>query len=117
MLYVILLVYVENMVYMLVQQCLQSLCLNVVLLLVILVISLQLCCQCYGVIVWVGIDCLLIGVSVVDVEELILFDEGLLLVDWVGEFNKCGIEVVQGLNCDVVCSVLCVYGESDGVCY
>lgn len=81
------------------------------------VMLFQFCCQCYGVIVWVGIDCLLIGVSVQDVEEFIVFDEGLLLVDWVGEFNQCGIEVVCDIECDVVCVVLCQYGEINGVYY
>lgn len=107
-----LVVYVEMMVYMGVQQWLQCFCFNEDGGCYVLVISVQLCCQCYGVIVWVGIDELLIGVCVVDVEELIEFDEGLLLVDWIGELECCGIVVCCDILCDEVCIVLVVYGES-----
>ncbi|MNT05678.1 hypothetical protein D3C72_1403060 [compost metagenome] len=79
--------------------------------------SSQPCCQCYGATVWAGIDRLLIGASSADVEELTPFDEGPLPADWVGELNKRGIEVVQGLNRDAARSVLRAYGESDGARY
>jgi tRNA(Arg) A34 adenosine deaminase TadA len=79
--------------------------------------SAQPCCQCYGATVWAGIDRLLIGASSADVEELTPFDEGPLPADWVGELNKRGIDVVQGLNRDAARSVLRAYGESDGARY
>ncbi|NYB76436.1 MAG: nucleoside deaminase, partial [Stenotrophomonas maltophilia] len=63
------------------------------------------------------IDRLLIGANSADVEELTPFDEGPLPADWVGELNKRGIEVVQGLNRDAARSVLRAYGESDGARY
>ena len=65
----------------------------------------------------VWIDRLLIGANSADVEELTPFDEGPLPADWVGELNKRGIEVVQGLNRDAARSVLRAYGESDGARY
>ena len=83
----------------------------------VLASSSQPCCQCYGATVWAGIDRLLIGASSADVEELTPFDEGPLPADWVGELNKRGIDVVQGLNRDAARSVLRAYGESDGARY
>lgn len=55
--------------------------------------SSQPCCQCYGAIVWAGIDELLIGARATDVEELTAFDEGPLPQDWAGELGKRGIAV------------------------
>ena len=79
--------------------------------------SAQPCCQCYGATMWAGIDRLLIGARAEDVMALTAFDEGPLPADWVGELNKRGIEVVQGLNRDAARSVLRAYGESDGARY
>ena len=42
----------------------------------VLATSSQPCCQCYGAMVWAGIDELLIGARADDVEELTEFDEG-----------------------------------------
>ena len=111
------LAHAENMAYMLAQQRLQTPRLNAVLSPVTLATSSQPCCQCYGATVWAGIDRLLIGANSADVEELTPFDEGPLPADWVGELNKRGIEVVQGLNRDAARSVLRAYGESDGARY
>ena len=111
------LAHAENMAYMLAQQRLQTPRLNAVLSPITLATSSQPCCQCYGATVWAGIDRLLIGASSADVEELTPFDEGPLPADWVGELNKRGIEVVQGLNRDEARSVLRAYGESDGARY
>ena len=79
--------------------------------------SSQPCCQCYGATVWAGIDRLLIGASATDVEALTPFDEGPLPADWVGELNRRGIEVVQGLHRDAARAVLRHYGQSDGARY
>mgnify|MGYP006168332779 CR=1 FL=1 len=79
--------------------------------------SSQPCCQCYGATVWAGIDRLLIGACSEDVEALTEFDEGPLPADWVGELNKRGIEVVQGLHRDDARAVLRTYGEADGARY
>ena len=111
------LAHAENMAYMLAQQRLQSPRLNDVLAPVTLATSSQPCCQCYGATVWAGIDRLLIGASATDVEELTPFDEGPLPADWVGELNRRGIEVVQGLHRDAARAVLRHYGQSDGARY
>lgn len=111
------LAHAENMAYMLAQQRLQSPRLNDVLSPVTLATSSQPCCQCYGATIWAGIDRLLIGASAADVEELTAFDEGPLPADWVGELNRRGIEVVQGLHRDAARAVLRHYGHSDGARY
>ena len=111
------LAHAENMAYMLAQQRLQSPRLNDALSPVTLATSSQPCCQCYGATIWAGIDRLLIGASATDVEELTPFDEGPLPADWVGELNRRGIEVVQGLHRDAARAVLRHYGQSDGARY
>ena len=111
------LAHAENMAYMLAQQRLQTPRLNDVLSPVTLATSSQPCCQCYGATIWAGIDRLLIGASATDVEELTPFDEGPLPADWVGELNRRGIEVVQGLHRDAARAVLRHYGQSDGARY
>lgn len=111
------LAHAENMAYMLAQQRLQTPRLNDVLAPITLATSSQPCCQCYGATIWAGIDRLLIGASAADVEELTPFDEGPLPSDWVGELNRRGIDVVQGLKRDDARMVLRTYGESDGARY
>jgi len=111
------LAHAENMAYMLAQQRLQTPRLNAVLSHVTLATSSQPCCQCFGATVWAGIDRLLIGASAQDVEELTPFDEGPLPADWVGELNRRGIEVVQGIARDEARAVLRHYGENDGARY
>lgn len=107
------LAHAENMAYMLAQQRLQTPRLNAVLSPVTLATSAQPCCQCYGATVWAGIDRLLIGASAEDVMALTEFDEGPLPVDWIGELNRRGIQVVRGLHRDAACAVLRRYGELD----
>ena len=50
-------------------------------------------------------------------EELTPFDEGPLPTDWVGELNKRGIEVVQGLQREDARAVLRSYGQNNGAHY
>jgi tRNA(Arg) A34 adenosine deaminase TadA len=111
------LAHAENMAYMLAQQRLQTPRLNDVLTPITLATSSQPCCQCFGATIWAGIDRLLIGASAQDVEELTPFDEGPLPADWVGELNKRGIEVVQGIHRDAARAVLRTYGETNGAHY
>jgi tRNA(Arg) A34 adenosine deaminase TadA len=72
--------------------------------------------MCFGAVLWAGIDELLVGASGEDVEALARFDEGPLPTDWVGELEKRGISVQQGLMRDHARDVLREYGES-GVVY
>ena len=79
--------------------------------------SSQPCCQCYGATVWAGIDRLLIGARAEDVMTLTEFDEGPLPVDWIGELNARGIEVVRDIERDAARAVLRMYGETGGAKY
>lgn len=79
--------------------------------------SAQPCCQCYGAIVWAGIDELLIGARAEDTESLAGFDEGPLPGDWIGELDRRGIRVVPDLHRDAACAVLAAYTRRGGVHY
>lgn len=74
--------------------------------------SAQPCCQCYGAIVWAGIDELLIGARSEDVEELTQFDEGPLPVDWIGELTRRHIAVRRDILRDQARDVLASYGAT-----
>ncbi len=78
----------------------------------VLATSAQPCCQCYGAMVWSGIDELLIGARSQDVEELTDFDEGPLPVDWIGELAQRGIVVRRDILRDSARVVLATYGAS-----
>ncbi|HET9819306.1 MAG TPA: nucleoside deaminase [Rhodanobacteraceae bacterium] len=79
--------------------------------------SAQPCCQCYGAIVWAGIDALLIGARAEDTESLAGFDEGPLPADWVGELERRGIRVVRDLGRDAARAVLVAYARRGGAHY
>jgi tRNA(Arg) A34 adenosine deaminase TadA len=78
--------------------------------------SSQPCAMCFGAVLWAGIDELLVGATGEDVETLARFDEGPLPSDWIGELEKRGITVQQGLMRDHARDVLRDYGDS-GVVY
>lgn len=108
------LAHAETMVYMLAQQKLQTPRLNALISPITLATSSQPCCQCFGATIWAGIDRLLVGARAEDVMSLTEFDEGPLPVDWVGELNKRGIEVVRDLRRDDARAVLDAYGQAGG---
>lgn len=83
----------------------------------VLATSAQPCCQCYGAIVWAGIDALLIGARGEDVESLAAFDEGPLPEDWIGALQKRGVAVVRDLRRDDSCAVLSDYTKRGGKHY
>lgn len=76
--------------------------------------SAQPCCQCYGAIVWAGIDELLIGARAEDTESLAGFDEGPLPQDWVAALEHRGIRVVRDLRRKAACAVLSTYAKTSG---
>ncbi|HET7560982.1 MAG TPA: nucleoside deaminase [Rhodanobacteraceae bacterium] len=76
--------------------------------------SAQPCCQCYGAIVWAGIDELLIGARSEDTESLAGFDEGPLPQDWVAELEHRGIRVVRDLRREAAREVLTAYAKTGG---
>ena len=79
--------------------------------------SAQPCCQCYGAIVWAGIDELLIGARSEDTESLAGFDEGPLPGDWIGELTRRGIHVERDLRRDAARAVLAAYASRSGKRY
>lgn len=79
--------------------------------------SAQPCCQCYGAIVWAGIDELLIGARAEDTESLAGFDEGPLPRDWIGELERRGIRVVRDIQRNAARAVLAAYAARNGARY
>lgn len=77
----------------------------------------QPCCQCYGAIVWAGIDELLIGARAQDTESLAGFDEGPLPADWIGELERRGIRVRRDLDREAARAVLAEYARRGGPTY
>lgn len=79
--------------------------------------SAQPCCQCYGAIVWAGIDELLIAARADDTESLAGFDEGPLPADWVGELERRGVRVTRDLRRAEARVVLAEYARRGGGLY
>ena len=78
----------------------------------VLATSAQPCCQCYGAIIWAGIDELLIGARAEDAETLAGFDEGPLPADWIAELERRSVAVRRDILRDDACRVLAAYGTS-----
>jgi tRNA(Arg) A34 adenosine deaminase TadA len=79
--------------------------------------SSQPCCQCYGAIVWGGINELLVAARTEDTESLAGFDEGPLPSDWIGELERRGIRVQRDLRRAEARAVLAEYGARGGTRY
>jgi tRNA(Arg) A34 adenosine deaminase TadA len=78
----------------------------------VLATSAQPCCQCYGAMMWAGLDELLIGARSEDVEELTEFDEGPLPADWIGELARRDMVVRRDILRDEARAVLATYGAN-----
>lgn len=111
------LAHAEIMAFMLAQQRLQRARLNEDGTKFTLATSAQPCCQCYGAMVWAGIDTLLIGARSEDVEALTEFDEGPLPADWIGELVRRGISVRRDILREQARAILAEYGQSGGARY
>ena len=79
--------------------------------------SSQPCCQCYGAIVWAGIDELLVAARASDTEALAGFDEGPLPADWCTQLEQRGIRVQRDIRRDAACAVLAAYAKRGGKLY
>jgi tRNA(Arg) A34 adenosine deaminase TadA len=79
--------------------------------------SAQPCCQCFGAIVWAGVDELLIAARKEDVESLAGFDEGPLPGYWVGELGRRDIHVERDLRREDARAVLAAYASRGGARY
>jgi len=81
-----------------------------------LVTSTEPCCQCFGAIVWSGIEELVCGAITEDAEE-IGFDEGPKPEGWAAILERRGITVVQRVRRDEARSVLADYRGRGGTIY
>lgn len=79
--------------------------------------SAQPCCQCFGAVVWAGIDELLIAARTRDTETLAGFDEGPLPCDWCAQLERRGIRIQRDIQRDAACAVLAAYGAAGGSRY
>ncbi|MBS0432713.1 MAG: nucleoside deaminase [Proteobacteria bacterium] len=111
------LAHAETMALGAAQQCVQRARLNADGNRYTLAASAQPCCQCYGALVWAGIDELLVGARSEDVEALTEFDEGPLPADWIGELARRGIAVKRDLRREQARAVLAGYAQRGGARY
>jgi len=81
-----------------------------------LVASTEPCCQCFGALVWSGIQRLVCGANTGDAEA-IGFDEGPKPEAWVRSLEARGITVTQGVRREEACAVLGEYVRRGGVIY
>jgi tRNA(Arg) A34 adenosine deaminase TadA len=79
--------------------------------------SSQPCCQCYGAIIWAGLDRLVMGARTEDVTSLSDFDEGPLPDDWIGELQRRGIETIRDVCREEAREVLRAYRKVGGPSY
>ncbi len=83
---------------------------------VALVTTTEPCCQCFGAIVWSGIDHLVCGARTIDAER-IGFDEGPKPADWTTELERRGISVTQDIEREAARAVLDEYAARGGTIY
>lgn len=79
--------------------------------------SAQPCCQCYGAIMWAGVDAVLMAARAEDVEALAGFDEGPLPADWVAALERRGIRVARDIQRGRARAVLRAYAARGGAHY
>lgn len=81
-----------------------------------LVTSAEPCCQCFGAIVWSGVDRVICGATTDDVEA-IGFDEGPKPAAWQQRLKERGIDVIEQVQRDAARDVLRDYKQRGGVIY
>lgn len=81
-----------------------------------LISSAEPCCQCFGALIWAGIDRLVYGASRADVEA-IGFDEGPKPERWCEVLRQKGIAVVEEQLRDQALAPLRLYAERGGPIY
>ncbi|HEX7348549.1 MAG TPA: nucleoside deaminase [Rhodanobacteraceae bacterium] len=79
--------------------------------------SAQPCCQCYGALIWAGLDALVIGARSTDTQALAGFDEGPLPADWIDALTQRGIAVTRDVERAAACTVLAAYRARGGTQY
>lgn len=81
-----------------------------------LVTSTEPCCQCFGALIWAGVERLVCGAVTADAEA-IGFDEGPKPANWIGVLEQRGIEVEREVMRPQAVAVLNQYARSDGPIY
>jgi len=81
-----------------------------------LVTSAEPCAMCFGGVLWSGVRRLVCAAREEDVRA-IGFDEGPKPLDWAGELQRRGVEVVRDLGRDEAAAVLRDYAEGGGPLY
>jgi tRNA(Arg) A34 adenosine deaminase TadA len=81
-----------------------------------LVSSAEPCCQCFGALIWSGVDELVCGAHTADVEE-IGFDEGPKPQPWADVLRARGIRVTEGVLRDEAREALSLYKARGGPIY
>lgn len=81
-----------------------------------LVTSAEPCCQCFGALIWAGVQRVVCGATTEDVQA-IGFDEGPKPARWLELLDARAISVTQRVRRDEACGVLNVYLQRGGVIY
>jgi len=82
-----------------------------------LVVNWRPCAMCYGAIPWSGIRSIAIAGSGSELEEITGFDEGPIHPQWKSEFEKRGIEVIDGVLSEQACDVFRAFANSGQLVY
>lgn len=82
-----------------------------------LVTTGQPCAMCFGLVVWSGVQSLLVGAPVADAEQIAGFDEGPIHPAWRDELAKRGIAITEGVMSAEVQALYRRYVEIGGVAY
>jgi len=82
-----------------------------------IVVNGRPCAMCYGSIHWSGIRSLVIGASGQQIETITGFDEGPIHPNWIGEFQRRGIEVIESVLAAEACQVFCDFAASNQPVY
>ncbi|MGB1253870.1 MAG: nucleoside deaminase [Candidatus Promineifilaceae bacterium] len=82
-----------------------------------LVVNWRPCAMCYGATIWSGVRSLVIAGSDAALEEITGFDEGPMPADWVGEFEKRGIDVTDNFLRDEAVAVFRDFAASGALVY
>ncbi len=82
-----------------------------------LVVNWRPCAMCYGALVWSGVRSLVVAGSGPELEEITGFDEGPIHPDWVGQLERRGIFVVDGIQTDAAIEVFKLFRDSGALLY
>jgi tRNA(Arg) A34 adenosine deaminase TadA len=81
-----------------------------------LVTTTEPCCQCFGALIWAGVEHLVCGSTTADAEE-IGFDEGPKPANWVEVLRQRGVMVTLEVERQGARAILARYASQGGVIY